>query len=621
MTRAHAAGETGVWSVDGRSFSVEYPLPVLNEIRAAAVAGFCRFPRGGIEVGGILFGSHDGDAVRILESRPVEIEYALGPSFVLSERDHARFAEALAAGAVETGLEPVGWYHSHTRSEVSLSPQDIEIHDRYFGKAWQVALVLRPEPFGTARAAFFVREAGGYLAAESRAGEFAIPVVGPKVRALPVTGQEQLVKAASAPAIAALAVDTPEPEEAEVLSPQARRAAAQAAGWPRARPGAFRWIPAALALIALSLAVWAGARWWWNSSQPEPLALRVLDAGGQLQISWDRDARPVRRAQSGTLEIQDGPNRIVLPFDSERLLAGSVTYARHSENVEVRLSVDRNGRPQAEEFVRFLGKPVPPPAAAAAAAAPAAFQGTLEPVAAAPARAGTRPPADARAAPAGGLEKSETRAAWRQERRTDEPAPAPAPPPRQFNIAGLQARRGPAGNAAVPAPPAISSAVAIPASAPVSASSPQRFAPPPAPLPRPLRPAAPPKPAYAGPSSGRIIWTGQLERGAVLSIDGSHASNGAVTGELPGVPVRVTAYPAELSGRGLVVFSSSPRGREAAGPQNGWNETSYAYNPRRAASVIVTEAPGPQHGWKRLTVRADRQSIAVIIIDWNTVPE
>ncbi len=619
MTRAHAVGETGVWSVAGRPISVEYPLPVIDEIRAAAVAGYCRFPRGGIEVGGILFGSHEGGAVRILEARPVEIEYALGPSFVLSERDHARFAEALSAGAADTGLEPVGWYHSHTRSDVCLSAQDKETHHRYFGKTWQVALVLRPEPFGTARAAFFTRGADGELPAEDPEGEFAITVGSSKVRTMPAAGQQQaplVMKAAFAPGNAAVGVVTVEPEAAEAAPPEAAPAAITELA---ERPGRFRWVAAVLAAVALSLAVWAGARWWWNSRQPEPLALRVLDNGGQLQISWDRDAPPVRQAKSGTLEIQDGANRIVLPFDHERLLEGSVTYARHSETVEVRLSVDRGGRPQAEEFVRFLGKPIAlPPAAAALPPSAAAPVIKVE----SPAQAEPPPVAETREPPVRGVEEKETRADLRKSRNeAPAPAAATAASPRQFNIARLETHRSARQPVAVLAPPAISISGAIPANAPVASSAAQRLAPPPAP---PLAHSPNPvsKPAYAGPSSGRIIWTGQLERGVVLSIDGSHASTGAVTGELPGVPVRVTAYPAELSGRGRVVFSANPRGRrDAAGPQNGWNETSYTYDPRRAASVIVTEAPGPQHGWKRVSVRADRQSIAVIIIDWRAAPE
>ena len=36
----------------------------------------------------------------------------------------------------------MGWYHSHTRSEIFLSDADLEIHNRYFPEPWQVALVL-----------------------------------------------------------------------------------------------------------------------------------------------------------------------------------------------------------------------------------------------------------------------------------------------------------------------------------------------------------------------------------------------------------------------------------------------------------------------------------------------
>jgi hypothetical protein len=45
---------------------VEYWASVLDEIRAAAVAGYCQFPRGGVEIGGILFGRLESGATRIV---------------------------------------------------------------------------------------------------------------------------------------------------------------------------------------------------------------------------------------------------------------------------------------------------------------------------------------------------------------------------------------------------------------------------------------------------------------------------------------------------------------------------------------------------------------------------
>jgi hypothetical protein len=120
------------------------------------------------------------------------------------------------------------------------------------------------------------------------------------------------------------------------------------------------------------------------------------------------------------------------------------------------------------------------------------------------------------------------------------------------------------------------------------------------------------------PQSGRIIWTGQLRRGVPLSITGRRAAYGSVNGELPGVPVWVAVYPAELSSRGIDVYTRNTRqGQEAPGAQNGWNRMKYVRDPRKANQVIVIESPGPQNDWKGLSLRAEADQFSVVIIEWK----
>jgi hypothetical protein len=84
------------------------------------------------------------------------------------------------------------------------------------------------------------------------------------------------------------------------------------------------------------------------------------------------------------------------------------------------------------------------------------------------------------------------------------------------------------------------------------------------------------------------------------------------------VPVRVRAYPAQLSTRGLTVFTMGGQDRrERAGPQNGWNATAYMTDPRRAGELLVLEVPSAQNSWKKLTLRNDSRDLSVIIIDWT----
>ena len=67
------------------------------------------------------------------------------------------------------------------------------------------------------------------------------------------------------------------------------------------------------------------------------LALQLRDAQGQLQITWNEAARPVRNAQSAALEITDGNANTWLELDLDQLRRGNVTYVRRSNMVAVRL--------------------------------------------------------------------------------------------------------------------------------------------------------------------------------------------------------------------------------------------------------------------------------------------
>jgi hypothetical protein len=248
-------------------------------------------------------------------------------------------------------------------------------------------------------------------------------------------------------------------------------------------------------------------------------------------------------------------------------------------------------------------------AQAQAAAADPLLQTLPEPVPAA------KPPAETRAAPVSDVRTEEPPSRI----RTDDPERASVTPARKFDMAalpGTQARR------ALPPPPQVGSSNApLPRTQSPVVTAPQA-APPRVPLnpaPAPVQTASA-KPVYSGPTAGRIIWVGRLERGGRVSIDGGRASSGVLTGELPGVPVSISAHPAELGSGGLRVYTSNPSGarvREAAGPQNGWNATTYDWNPRRLSDVLVTEAPSPQNGWKGLAVRGNGSPVSVIVIDWR----
>ena len=167
----------GTWTATASPVTIEYSLVVIEEIRHEVAEGFQKLSRGGIEVGGVLYGVHEGQTVRIMAIRPAACEHAAGPAFRLSERDRAALREQIRQDQEDPrldGLVCVGWYVSHTRTEITLTESDQEIFSSYFAQPWQVTLVVRPSRGGNMRAGFFVREPGGTVNAQSYL-EFSFP--------------------------------------------------------------------------------------------------------------------------------------------------------------------------------------------------------------------------------------------------------------------------------------------------------------------------------------------------------------------------------------------------------------------------------------------------------------
>ncbi len=519
------------WSAPKSSLRIEYPAAALEDMCADAVEALSRFRHGGVEIGGVLFGTHRDGTVRIVDYRPLACEYAFGPRFTLSEKDRANLRELIFAPYRDPelrGLRVVGWYHSHTRSDLVLSPRDLELYERFFSEPWQIAVVVRPEPHELSVAGFFVRDGDPrpVFETEFRARRHRERVAAVAPRPAPEPAAPRPVEPVAAPAVPATPEPLPPPPAAPEPAPPRRRlfgrrkpqepslgpsrlfipdpdlvpsepAAVEAPApsvvepvrrrvveppsepepapepiparvvervpepeaielpevqpepeperpaprrrllaWtvkhktarevpvvpdpealalpeltaspvisepefapsveeiapapprsylettvpgveipePAAAPAPLEtaplpswaqtesprrrwWVWAFAAVLLVAAAVSAG--WYWLAARSAPpLSLWVADVGGQLMIEWDRTARPIRKADRGTIEIADGGERIVIQMDADKMKEGSVDYVRKSEIVDVRMSVmGADGRP-VSELVRFIGPPV-----------------------------------------------------------------------------------------------------------------------------------------------------------------------------------------------------------------------------------------------------------------------
>ncbi|HLY16595.1 MAG TPA: hypothetical protein VKR61_05195 [Bryobacteraceae bacterium] len=591
MTGTDAPTKFATWIAPDQTFKIEYSGAVVEQIREIAVEGYHRVPHGGVETGGVLFGTHNRNGVSITAWRPVTCEYARGPSFLLSEKDEAALVEALESwGGAEdlAGLEPVGWYRSHTRSEILLLEADLAFFNRFFPHPWQVGLIVRPATFTPTRGGFFFREADGSMRTQSSYREFVIsPQQAAAVSPAPPVAAASAEPAAveSVPEEAPAAAPVPEPTPPE-WAPPTRIPPKEA----RTQRVWGKWV-AAGAMVVLAA---AGLGYWLLQPVDRGLSLSATDRGGELRIAWDRKAPAIGNARGAVIAIDDHGLRTEVKLTPADLRSGSVFYARQSGDVRVRMWVDLPEKPPLAETTRFLE-----PGAALQAAKP-----VTQPGAAPPAAKSAAPPARPAVPPAGPASVTG--------------APAVKRPVVAFRPPAAQARQSAA--VALPgiAPPKIDSLPPSPQVSAVTSVLPTS-APPSAPPP-PAAPSAPPRPRPSAPASGRLIWTGKLVKNGRLVVEANRASVGAISGSLPAGPVRVSAYPGELTAAGITLFTTDLRFSkpltEAAAADNGWNATTYTWDPKRAAGVKVLAQPTAQNGYK-LVLESDAAKVSVVVLEWR----
>ena len=362
MATQNSSPEFHTWSAEPHTLKVLYTKAVMDQMSEAAWEGLQKVPRRGLEVGGVLYGARSGNEIRVTEWRPIDCEHANGPGFELSDRDRAALAAKLEQSTSEpelSGLEPVGWFHSHTRDGVFLSAKDVDIYQRFFPAPWQIALVLKPHSQQPTRAGFFFREDDGSLHSTASYCEFRLTR---RSRRLPVgfdpadpglrtpVGGRSLDTSAPTPLVGVPRppgpVRRPVPAEPPVMvEPPERK--------PPTRRGLF--VLTALLFVVPVLVVLG------LPLLDEPLSasvtLQVRDEDGQLVLEWDRGAEATLAADRGILHILDGTNEYQLDLSQRELRTGHLTYARETGDVEIRLELIQSEGEAVREIARFLGEP------------------------------------------------------------------------------------------------------------------------------------------------------------------------------------------------------------------------------------------------------------------------
>lgn len=210
------------WMSPDGSLRVVYPLSLFHEIDFDVNDGYRRIPRGGIEVGGLLFGKVQDGFTEIHARQPIECEHVFGPSFKLSDNDLTRLRTQMKAAETDielSALQPVGWFIAHTRSGLVLTESELKQFDEFFPGTGRLTVLVKPENFKPTRFAFLPRGVDGKVPVDGTTRAFILPLPGrageraEPVSVAPSAPQPPIVvkPAEEPPPPAVLAPSVPEP--------------------------------------------------------------------------------------------------------------------------------------------------------------------------------------------------------------------------------------------------------------------------------------------------------------------------------------------------------------------------------------------------------------------------
>ena len=574
--------------------AIEFNSDVLQQIRRRATEQFLRIPRGGLEIGGLLYGLVEREQILILTFRHLAIQYINGPSFSLSTEDLVALGDARRTappvGPNGEQLQVVGWWHSHTRSDTSLTEEDSDLHRRFFGSDAPLALIIKPHASDPAQVAVYASNASG-TPDPVPAFEFVIGEKSAKVNARP--------SRLSPPTVAAVHAPQPLPYDVRPLPPSTYES----------RRGRWK-VPALVAAVLIVAAI--AITFWRRQPAETPVRLELADSPGGLTIRWKVDPSVAAGAKSALLTITNEFGRAHnVNLAPDELQGGSVVYAASSEKLHVGMTVRSRWSQVYHATAGFRGDPVSPEASIYAERSTAPAPVIPPP----PALAGERS-RYLEALPAAIVPPPSV---------TPENSPAKTPPPVRAAQLPPPVPRRDIPNPEIAAPPTIQLTAVTTATGIPAAPTPQLPAlrpPASAPVSAPASTPTVSKPSPPRPASGRAIWTGALTSGATLLIDGNRATMGTLTGAIPTRPVRIRVQAADLLDSGLVIYTGSGQERhERPSAANGWNLTTYRPDARRSGTVAVLESPAQTNGWQRVMIRSNSRNLSALVIDWEEIPQ
>ncbi len=371
-----------VWEVPGKWISIELSLDVVDRLQQSVIRAFGALPRRGAEIGGILIGtvSGGGRVVRVEDYLEVPIDYRRGPSYLLSGSDTKAFEAALAElRSRQTSLtRPIGYFRSHTREEVGLADEDLDLISKNFPDPETIVLLIRPYGTKPSTAGFYFKENGRFqsgpplmeflfsrrdlapegspqMTPEQPSPGLNVPSRVRRAASLWQAAEMPPVKEVGSEPVLMAPLATPLPSEPEAIAPPL------APEPPAARSG-WVWLPVSLVFLLVGLLAGfqaaTGGFQPFGAADPYALSLSVAPAGNDLDVKWDRQSTIIRKALKGALTIDDGDYHKTIDLDAERLQGSSeLVYRHYSNRVRFRLEVFLKDSSSVAEAVEWKQTP------------------------------------------------------------------------------------------------------------------------------------------------------------------------------------------------------------------------------------------------------------------------
>ncbi|MGA3040915.1 MAG: hypothetical protein ABSF54_09040 [Bryobacteraceae bacterium] len=319
----------------------------------------------GMEVGGILLGSVADDRATIVIDDFVPVSCArAGDSLNL---EAALLRTALAGCEAPDAPVVLGFYRSHMRDGLSLSPDDLEVIDSYFQTPASVFLLVKTVAGSRACTAGFFFWEDGRIEPEFSSLEVALGRTAP----LPSTGSEaaDLAPPLGDPLNDDLPSDLAEMFRRAALPEPGVRAAAETDPPIESNKVRLAWqglLFRAATIVIATVALVISVVTYFGASRPPredaagstPASILGLQAERNppdLLVTWNRNAREIVVARRATLCIRDGRTERIVELDKDRLARGSYLYTPASDDVQFRLEVYGPDDGSVAQSVRFSG--------------------------------------------------------------------------------------------------------------------------------------------------------------------------------------------------------------------------------------------------------------------------